>query len=74
MKQEYSEYESENYRIVPDNEAECFDIYNKDGGAYTYETRYNEIVKEHEKGDREVSLRTLYGEKVTGHFDEDLAD
>ena len=31
LKQEYSEYESENYRIVPDNEAECFDIYNKDG-------------------------------------------
>lgn len=28
LKQEYSEYESENYRIVPDNEAECFDIYN----------------------------------------------
>ena len=33
------EYESENYRIVPDNEAECFDIYNKDGerlGAFSY--------------------------------------
>ena len=39
LKQEYSEYESENYRIVPDNEAECFDIYNKDGerlGAFSY--------------------------------------
>lgn len=39
MKQEYSEYESENYRIVPDNEAECFDKYNKDGerlGAFSY--------------------------------------
>ena len=22
-------YESENYRIMPDNEAGCFDIYNK---------------------------------------------
>ena len=29
LKQDYSEYESENYRIVPDNEAECFDIYDK---------------------------------------------
>ncbi|WP_461901325.1 hypothetical protein [Roseburia intestinalis] len=34
LKQEYSEYESEEYRIVPDNEAECFDIYNKDEGAF----------------------------------------
>ena len=29
-----------------------------------YETRYNEIVKEHENGDREVSYE-LTGEKVT---------
>ena len=39
MKQAYSEYKSENYRIVPDNEAECFDIYNKDGerlGVFSY--------------------------------------
>lgn len=71
LKQEYSEYESENYRIVPDNEAECFDIYNKDGGAYTYETRYNEIVKEHEKGDREVSYELTGKRSLT--LDEDLA-
>lgn len=39
LKQAYSEYKSENYRIVPDNEAECFDIYNKAGerlGAFAY--------------------------------------
>ena len=39
LKQAYSQYESENYRIVPDNEAGCFDIYNKDGerlGAFSY--------------------------------------
>lgn len=39
LKQVYSEYKSENYRIVPDNEAECFDIYNKEGerlGAFAY--------------------------------------
>lgn len=39
LKQAYSEYKSENYRIVPDNEAECFDIYNKDGerlGVFAY--------------------------------------
>jgi len=38
LKQVYTEYKSENYRIVPDNEAECFDIYNKDGerlGAFS---------------------------------------
>lgn len=32
-------YTSENYRIVPDHEAECFDIYNKKGehlGAFSY--------------------------------------
>ncbi len=35
----YEAYESENYRIVPDNEAGCFDIYNKQGerlGAFMY--------------------------------------
>ena len=35
----YDTYESENYRIVPDNEAGCFDIYNKQGerlGAFDY--------------------------------------
>lgn len=35
----YETYESENYRIVPDNEAGCFDIYNKQGerlGAFMY--------------------------------------
>ena len=39
FKQAYSEYKSENYRIVPDNEAECFDIYNKEGerlGVFSY--------------------------------------
>lgn len=39
LKQVYSEYTSENYRIVPDYEAECFDIYNKDGerlGVFSY--------------------------------------
>ncbi len=29
VKPAYDTYESENYRIVPDNEAGCFDIYNK---------------------------------------------
>lgn len=35
----YETYESENYRIVPDNEAGCFDIYNKQGkrlGVFMY--------------------------------------
>lgn len=35
----YEAYESENYRLVPDNEAGCFDIYNKQGehiGAFSY--------------------------------------
>lgn len=35
----YKMYESENYKIVPDNEAGCFDIYNKQGehlGAFAY--------------------------------------
>ena len=39
LKQVYSEYESENYKIVPNNEAECFNIYGKDGeriGAFSY--------------------------------------
>lgn len=39
LKQVYSEYESQNYRIVPDNESGCFTIYNKDGdrlGAFSY--------------------------------------
>ncbi|MCM1083976.1 MAG: hypothetical protein NC428_10905 [Clostridium sp.] len=39
LKKIYSEYKSENYKIVPDNESECFDIYNKDGerlGAFAY--------------------------------------
>ncbi len=31
VKPAYEAYESENYRIVPDNEAGCFDIYNKHG-------------------------------------------
>lgn len=38
-KAEYAEYSTENYRIVPDNEAGCFDIYNKQGerlGAFDY--------------------------------------
>ena len=39
VKPAYETYESENYRIVPDNEAGCFDIYNKQGeriGAFAY--------------------------------------
>lgn len=39
VKPAYDTYESENYRIVPDNEAGCFDIYNKQGeriGAFDY--------------------------------------
>ena len=35
----YETYESENYKIVPDNEAGCFDIYNKQGeklGVFNY--------------------------------------
>lgn len=35
----YETYESENYRLVPDNEAGCFDIYNKQGertGVFSY--------------------------------------
>ena len=39
VKPDYDTYESENYRIVPDNQAGCFDIYNKQGerlGAFDY--------------------------------------
>lgn len=39
VKPAYETYESENYKIVPDNEAGCFDIYNKQGeriGAFEY--------------------------------------
>lgn len=39
VKQAYETYQSENYKIVPDNEAGCFDIYNKEGerlGAFSY--------------------------------------
>ena len=39
VKPVYETYASENYRIVPDNEAGCFDIYNKQGerlGAFDY--------------------------------------
>ena len=39
VKPAYETYESENYRIVPDNEAGCFAIYNKQGeriGAFEY--------------------------------------
>lgn len=39
IKSSYNTYESENYRIVPDNEAGCFDIYNKQGeklGVFNY--------------------------------------
>lgn len=39
LKQVFLEYKSENYRIVPDNEAGCFDIYVKDGerlGVFSY--------------------------------------
>lgn len=39
VKQVYKSYQSENYKIVPDNEAECFDIYNGQGerlGAFSY--------------------------------------
>jgi len=39
VKPAYKTYESANYRIVPDNEAGCFDIYNKQGerlGAFDY--------------------------------------
>lgn len=39
VKPSYDTYESENYRIVPDNEAGCFDIYNKQGeklGVFNY--------------------------------------
>lgn len=39
VKPAYETYESESYRIVPDNEAGCFDIYNKQGeriGAFDY--------------------------------------
>lgn len=37
----------------------------------TYETRYNEIVKEHENGDREVSYELTGKRSLT--LDEDLA-
>ena len=36
---EYAKYQSENYRIVPDKEAKCFDIYNSQGerlGVFNY--------------------------------------
>lgn len=39
LKQMYTEYKSENYKIVPDNKAECFDIYNKASehlGVFSY--------------------------------------
>ncbi len=39
VKPAYETYESENYKIVPDNGAGCFDIYNKQGeklGAFDY--------------------------------------
>ncbi|MCM1263674.1 MAG: hypothetical protein NC313_13250 [Butyrivibrio sp.] len=39
IRSDYEKYESENYKIVPDNEAGCFDIYNKQGekiGAFEY--------------------------------------
>lgn len=39
VKPVYDTYESENYRIVPDNEAGCFDIFNKQGerlGVFDY--------------------------------------
>lgn len=39
VKPAYETYESENYRIVPNNEAGCFNIYNKQGeriGAFDY--------------------------------------
>ncbi len=39
VKPAYNTYESEDYKIVPDNEAGCFDIYNKQGerlGAFAY--------------------------------------
>ena len=39
VKPAYDTYESENYRVMPDNEAGCFDIYNKQGeriGAFDY--------------------------------------
>ena len=38
-KETYETYQSDNYKIVPDNEAGCFDIYNKQGerlGAFSY--------------------------------------
>lgn len=39
IKTAYQTYESENYRIVPDQKSQCFDIYNKQGerlGAFSY--------------------------------------
>lgn len=39
VKPAYETYESENYKIVPDNEAGCLDIYNKQGeklGVFNY--------------------------------------
>ena len=39
VKPAYETYQTENYRIVPDNEAGCFEIYNKQGeriGAFAY--------------------------------------
>ncbi len=39
VKPAYEKYESENYKIVPDNESGCFDIYNKQGeklGVFNY--------------------------------------
>lgn len=39
IKTAYQTYESENYRLVPDNDAKCLDIYNKQGehlGAFLF--------------------------------------
>ena len=39
QKHDYESYESENYKIVPDNDSGCFDIYNKQGeklGVFAY--------------------------------------
>lgn len=39
LKTAYDTYESENYKLVPDNETGCFDIYNKQGehlGVFSY--------------------------------------
>ena len=39
VKQTYETYQSDNYKILPNNEAGCFNIYNKEGerlGAFSY--------------------------------------